>query len=296
LIGERKYSSEPLGESNLPSMGGRRIAFLEARRATELAQLIGNYGGAPLPAPALREEPVDDPAAVGAFLDRVAERGLDLMLFQPGVGARALFRSVAALGREAEWRAALAGAVVAVRGPKPVSALRELDVRVDLRAAEPFTTPDLLAALADQELAGRAVGVQHYGEPNEELVAALRARGAEVLEVEVYRWALPDDLGPIRHLLAELLTARVDALIVTSQVQVRHLWQVAASLGLAAALPEMLLGRVVVAAVGPLAARALRDHGIRVDLEPEHPKMGPLIRELAMHFQRSIARLPRCPD
>jgi uroporphyrinogen-III synthase len=285
-----------IAESTQPSMGGRTIAFLEARRATELAQLITNYGGRPLPAPALREEPVDDPAAVAAFLDRLAARGLDLMIFQTGVGSRALFRAVEQLGRQAEWRAALETAVVAVRGPKPVSALRELGVRVDLRAAEPFTTAELLAALDGQQLAGRAVGLQHYGEPNEELVAALRARGAEVLEVEVYRWTLPDDLTPIHHLLDELLGARVDALIVTSQVQVRHLWQVAVSAGLAAALPEMLLGRVVVAPVGPLAARALRDHGIRVDLEPEHPKMGPLVRELALHFQRPIARMPRCPD
>jgi uroporphyrinogen-III synthase len=283
-------------ESGLPSLGGRTIAFLEARRATELAQLITNYGGVPLAAPTLREEPVDDPAAVGAFLDRVAERGIDLMLFQTGVGARALFRSVGALGREVEWRAALDRSVVAVRGPKPVSALRELAVRVDLRAAEPFTTPDLLAALADQPLAGRVVGVQHYGEPNEELVDALRARGADVLEVEVYRWTLPDDLAPIERLFAELLTAGVDGLLVTSQVQVRHLWQVAVSAGLAAALPELLLERVVVAAVGPLAARALRDHGIRVDLEPEHPKMGPLVRELATYFQRPLAGIPRCPD
>ncbi|MFL6237599.1 MAG: inner membrane CreD family protein, partial [Thermoanaerobaculia bacterium] len=60
----------------------------------------------------------------------------------------------------------------------------------------------------------------------------------------VYRWALPDDLGPLRELLAQLLIARVDALVVTSQVQVRHLWQVAVADGLAAALPEMLLGSV----------------------------------------------------
>src|SRR4051794_36440431 len=110
-------------------MGARTIAFLEARRATELAQLITNHGGVPLAAPVLREEPVDDPAAVADFLDRVAVRGVDLMIFQTGVGARALFRSVAALGREAEWRAAIERALVAVRGPKPVSALRELGVR-----------------------------------------------------------------------------------------------------------------------------------------------------------------------
>lgn len=289
-------AASPADQSVLPSMGGRTVAFLEARRAAELAHLIATYGGTPLAAPALREEPVDDPAAVAAFLDRVAEQGLDLMLFQTGVGARALFRSVELLGRADEWRAAIERAVIAVRGPKPVSALRELKVRVDLRAAEPFTSADLLAALADLDLAGRAVGVQHYGEPNEALVDALRARGANVIEVEVYRWTLPDDLEPIRHLLDELLVARVDGLIVTSQVQVRHLWQVATTAGLAAALPDLLLERVVVAAVGPLAARALREHGVRVDLEPEHPKMGPLVRELALRYERPRARLPRCPE
>src|SRR5438128_80543 len=187
----------------LPSAGGRTIAFLEARRANELSQLIATYGGVPMAAPALREEPVEDPDAVGAFLDQVAARGLDLMIFQTGVGARALFSSVDLLGRQVEWRAALEKAVVALRGPKPSAVLRELGVRVDLRAEEPFTTAELLTALADRPLDGRVVGVQQYGEPNEALMSALRARGAELLEVEVYRWTLPDDLGPLNALLDE---------------------------------------------------------------------------------------------
>jgi uroporphyrinogen-III synthase len=85
---------------------------------------------------------------------------------------------------------------------------------------------------------------------------------------------------------------------VTSQVQVRHLFEIAVRKGLAAALPDLLLGRVVVAAVGPVAARALREHGIRVDLEPQHPKMGPLVRDLASYFERLPLRSGggRCPD
>ena len=115
----------------------------------------------------------------------------------------------------------------------------------------------------------------------------------------MYRWALPEDTGPLESLFDDLLAARIDALVVTSQVQVRHLYEIARRQGLAAALPELLLGRVVVAAVGPVAAKALREHGIRVDLEPEHPKMGPMVRDLASHFER--ARLAagfhaRCPD
>jgi uroporphyrinogen-III synthase len=279
-------------------MGGKLVALLEARRSSELANLVETYGGVPRHAPALREEPLDDLDAIGAFLDGLGSRSVDFVLFQTGVGARALFRGVETLGRTDELMKALESAVVAVRGPKPTAALKELGVRVDVRAAEPYTTAELLAALAPRELQNKIVAVQHYGEANVELVDALKARGADVIELEVYRWALPEDTGPIEGLFDDLLAARIDALVVTSQVQVRHLFQVAVRKGLAAALPELLYGRVVVAAVGPVAARALRDRGIRVDLEPEHPKMGPLVRDLASYFERASLRsgAVRCPD
>src|SRR5262245_2834402 len=266
-----------------PSMGGRVIALLEARRASELAQLVAAYGGVARSAPALREEPLDDLGAIADFLDRLRARPADLVLFQTGVGTRALFRGVEALGRVDEWRAALERAVVAVRGPKPTAALGELGVRVDARAEEPYTTAELLAALASRDLAGRLVVVQQYGEADRELVAALGQRGAEGREVGACRWTLPDGTAPREELLRDLPNGSVDALVVTSQVQVRHLFEVAGRLGLAATLPRAL-GGVLVAAVGPVAARALREHGVRVDLEPEHPKMGALVAALAGHF------------
>jgi len=39
----------------------------------------------------------------------------------------------------------------------------------------------------------------------------------------------------------------------------------------------------VVASIGPTCSRAMREHGLVVDLEPEHPKMGPLILTVARH-------------
>jgi uroporphyrinogen-III synthase len=261
--------------------------LLEARRASELAALVQTYGGVPRHAPALREEPSQDPMATAAFVDRLVADPPTLVVFQTGVGARALFAAVDEIGRSGELRALLAAATVAVRGPKPTAVLRELDVRVDRRAAEPYTTAELLDTIADVQIADRAVAVQHYGEPNAELVASLRSRGARVVEAEPYHWSLPADLAPLEALLRDLPNGGVDAVVVTSQVQVRHLFQVAERLGLRADLPAVLAARTVVAAVGPVAARALRDHGVRVDLEPSHPKMGPLVRELASHFERT---------
>src|SRR5688500_16366364 len=134
-------------------MGGRRVALLEARRSGELGQLVATYGGLPYHAPALREEPTDDLDAIGGFLDRLRERPPAAVLFQTGVGARALFRGVAALGRQDELLSQLDATIVAVRGPKPTAALKELGVRIDARAEEPYTTAELLAALAPHDLA-----------------------------------------------------------------------------------------------------------------------------------------------
>jgi uroporphyrinogen-III synthase len=77
---------------------------------------------------------------------------------------------------------------------------------------------------------------------------------------------------------------RVDALCVTSATQVHNLFSVAEKEGRAAALLEGLQ-RAVVAAVGPVAASALRDHGMHVDVEPEHPHMGTMMRDLARYVE-----------
>src|SRR5688500_12677980 len=147
-------------------MGGKLVALLESRRSSELASLVTTYGGVPRHAPALREEPVDDLDAIAAFLDGLRQRPVGVVVFQTGVGARALFRGIETLGRSAEWLDALARAKVAVRGPKPTAALKELGVRVDARAEDPFTTKELLAALEAYDLRNEAIAVQHYGEAN----------------------------------------------------------------------------------------------------------------------------------
>lgn len=78
----------------------------------------------------------------------------------------------------------------------------------------------------------------------------------------------------------------VDALAIFSSSQVHNLFAVAEECERAEALQEALnRSDLVVAAVGPVAAGALEAHGVRVDLQPEHPKMGHLVLALAGHFE-----------
>ncbi|GAC1428292.1 MAG: hypothetical protein NVSMB65_01500 [Chloroflexota bacterium] len=260
---------------------GETIALLEARRTSELSALIAARGGTPLAAPALREDPIGDDASIGAFLDMLARGDVEVVVLQTGVGTRALLETAERLARKDELIAALKRRTVAVRGPKPTAALRQVDIVPQLTAADPYTTAQLLEALEPVALRNVTVAVQQYGEANEDLRRMLEARGARVLDLALYRWALPEDEGPVLDLLDALARGTVACLVVTSQAQVAHLFVIAAKHGRGDELRRTLAGPVVVAAVGPVAARALEDRGVEVDLVASPPKMGALVLAIA---------------
>jgi uroporphyrinogen-III synthase len=270
------------GSSELPPLAGLCVAVFESRMAGPSADLITKHGGIPLSAPALREIPLGDSPEVTNFAEQLTAGGFDVVIFETGVGVRYLTQAIEARMPREKWLAALARAKVVARGPKPVAALRELKVRVDLHVPEPNTWHETLGLLDTQlPVAGLRVAVQEYGKPNIELVEGLEQRGATVTRVPVYRWALPEDLGPLRAAIVEIAQARVAIAIFTSAQQVEHLLQVAAEDSREAELRIAFNTCTVVGSIGPTTSETLRAHGLPVDIEPEHPKLGHLVAAVA---------------
>jgi uroporphyrinogen-III synthase len=149
-------------------------------------------------------------------------------------------------------------------------------------APEPNTWRETLAAIearADEcPLVGARVAVQEYGVSNPEMLAALRARGASVTQVAVYRWRLPEDTAPLETAIAALCDGSIDVVLVTSGVQIVHLWQVA---GPRHHDVREGLTRAFVASIGPTTSEELRRRDVPPQLEASHPKMGLLVREAA---------------
>jgi uroporphyrinogen-III synthase len=153
-------------------------------------------------------------------------------------------------------------------------------VRIDIRAATPFTTETVLAALAPVPIEpGSRVLVQRYGAANQLLRDSLNARGAGVEEIATYRWAVPADTRPLQELLRALQRGGVDAVLFTSAIQIQNLFAVALQLGVDSELAGSL-NRVIVASIGPVCSRALRERGITPAFEADPPKLGPLIAGL----------------
>jgi uroporphyrinogen-III synthase len=264
---------------------GRTIAFTESRRADELARLIVKLGGTPWPAPAVREVPRSDRAPALAALERICRGEVAAAIFLTGVGTRALFDLAAERGRRETLLAALGRALVVARGPKPVAVLREAGVRVDIVPREP-TSAGVLEALTEQDLRGKMVAVQLYGDENPGLVRGLEARGATVLEIPLYEWTLPEDQAPLVRLIDALTAGRVDVIAFTSRPQVENLFAVAERRGLAEPLAAVLRERILVAAIGPVCEAALRERGVVPQVRPDKGTMGALVHAIADHLAR----------
>lgn len=281
----------------MSGLGGARIALLEARMGGELAGLVRRHGGEPVCAPAVREAAVACAAEVGALIDALAAGAVRVVVFLTGVGVHGLLQAAEGLGRRPELLSALGGATTVCRGPKPVAALKASGIVASLNARAPFTTAELLEALAGMDLSGQGVAVVHYGERNDQVAELLRARAARVVELCLYEWLLPEDVAPLHVLVDRILAGDVEVVAFTSQVQARHLFAVAAQRGQADALAQALRQRAVVAAVGPTCAAALEALGIRPDVVPSHPKMGHLVLALARYLgERGRDPVAAAPD
>lgn len=266
---------------NQSGFTGLTVAAFESRMAAEMARLIERYGGRPLVAPALREVPLEDNAAALKFGVRLTTERVDILILLTGVGTTALFELLKSRHPWSSILAALKQTVIVARGPKPVAALKAFQLQPTLTVPEPNTWVDLISTLDEyRPVKGLRVAVQEYGVSNRDLLEALRQRGADVFPVPIYKWALPEDLGPLRQALGEIIAGTVQVLLLTNAAQVEHVMQVLEQAGRVEPFCAALR-RMVVASIGPTCSERLRQYDWPIDLEPSHPKMGILVKEAA---------------
>ena len=272
-------------------LDGRSIVLFETRLRDELAELVRRGGGIPVCVPAVVERQRASGHEVAALLDMVRSGDTaPVFVFSTGVGARALFDEARGLGRGAELVDAIRRGGSICRGPKSVAALHREGLAATVKAQSPYTTVELIEALASLELTGHPVVLVHYGERNEALVEALTSQGAVLLELLVYQWEMPEDTAPLARAIESIIRGDFDAAAFTTQVQARHLMSIASRIGRRNQLVAALRSRVVVAAVGPTCARVLTELGVPPHVVPDPPKMGSMLEALAGRLaERSAA-------
>ena len=275
---------DPAPVAELPPLAGYTVAVTAARRSEELGALLDRRGARVVHAPAIRIVPLADDADLVSATRRVLAAPVDLVVATTAVGFRGWLEAAEAW--QLPLREHLRSARVLARGPKARGAVRGAGL-VDAWSPASESSAEVLEHLlsgAEGPLPGRRVAVQLHGDPLAELVSGLRAAGAEVLQVPVYRWVLPEDTAPLRRLVTAIAGRGVDAVTFTSAPAAASLLQVAAEEGVRAGVLGAFADGVLPVCVGPVTAGPLEAAGVTT-VQPERARLGALAREV-------VARLP----
>lgn len=258
---------------------GLAVAAFESRMAKEMIRLIEHYGGQPFVAPALREIPIQDNPAALRLGAKLIDGQVDILILMTGVGTTTLFDILRSRHPLPSILAGLEQTATVARGSKTVAALKTLGLTPTLTVPEPNTWVEVVSTLDEyRPVKGLRVAVQEYGMSNPELLEALRQRGAEVIPVPIYRWALPEDTGPLKQVLGKILAGTVQVMLITNAAQVDHVMQLLGQEGTTEQFKEACR-KMVVASIGPSANEHLRHYDLPIDVEPSHSKMGLLVKE-----------------
>ena len=263
---------------------GARIALLEARLSSELADLVRREGGEPVCAPAVTEVNTDVRAALPALIDDLRTARCEIVVVLTGAGLTAMLEQARDAALYDALVDALAQTTTVCRGPKPAAVMRKHGIPIRVSARAPHTTAELLEVLPSAVIGGKGIALLHDGGGNPLLVDALRSRDASVVELRSYEWRLPADTAPIEALVESLIAGTIDAIAFTNQVQVRHLFQIGDRMQRGAALLYSLRHRTIVGSIGPTCSIALEDYGAPPHVVASPTRMRPLVTAVGEHL------------
>jgi uroporphyrinogen-III synthase len=264
---------------------GFRVGVTAARRREEQVSLLERRGAEVTCAPVVRTAPLTDDSALLEATRACVQNPPDIVLGTTGIGFRGWCEAADGWGLGERLLGALHGATLLARGPKTVGAIRAAGLR-ESWSAPSETFEELLDHVLGLGVAGRRIAVQEHGESLTHAADRLRAAGADVVVVSVYRCETVGDREPVSGLVEMALRREVDAVTFTSAPAVAAFLDTAEAVGRHDELLHALRDGVAAACVGPVTAGPLRLHDVPV-VQPARARLGAMVRELAL-------QLPAC--
>jgi uroporphyrinogen III methyltransferase/synthase len=247
---------------------GMRVLVTRPRHQTEaLAALLREAGAEPVVCSLIRVEPL---LVDAERLRQALSRRWDWCLFTSANGVSCFGMSLRQAGLD--WRA-MAGARIGAMGPGTAAEVERRELRVDFTPSRAIA--ENLAAELPDVAPGTRILLARAEEAREALPELLRARGAQVEIIPVYR-TVQDERGAAAAASA-LAAGEVDAITFTSASTVRQL--------VAAAGAQALGGRLIVS-IGPVTSAAVHDHGLSVDVEATEHTIPGLVAALVEHARQ----------
>ncbi|WP_326629895.1 MULTISPECIES: uroporphyrinogen-III synthase [unclassified Streptomyces] len=271
-------------------LAGFTVGVTAARRADELGTLLQRRGATVVHAPALRIVPLADDSELLAATEELIDQVPDVVVATTAIGFRGWIEAADGWGIGDRLLDRLRTVELLARGPKVKGAVRAAGL-TEAWSPGSESMAEVLDRLLDEGVEGRRIALQLHGEPLPGFVESLRAGGAEVVVVPVYRWMEPEDLAPLDRLLDITAARGLDALTFTSAPAAASFLNRAEKRGLLPEILGALQGEVVSACVGPVTALPLQARGIDT-IQPERFRLGPLVQLLCRELPGGARTLP----
>jgi hydroxymethylbilane synthase len=249
--------------ANGPLYGRRCLVTRATHQGDSLRRMLEEHGAEVINLPLIE---IREPASF-APLD-IAIEHLDaygLLIFTSANGVEAFFRRLDLLGRGSKE---LSNLRICAVGRKTADLLHEFGVDADV-TPDRATGEALVSAIADSGDLHRKRALMPASQiARSEVPEGLARAGITVDVVEAYRTAAPElSAEDVKSYLVE---AKPDYMLFTSPSTVNNLLAFISVPALCALLPG-----VRIACIGPVTAAAVREHGLKVDVEAvEHSAEG----------------------
>ncbi len=273
-----------MGHPAAPSLAGYRVAVTSARRSDELCALLRRHGATVVSAAAIRMVALPDDGELRRNTEALIASPPDIVVATTGIGFRGWITAADGWQLGSRLTAALSGARIVARGAKATGALRAAGLPEEW-SPKTESSRELVQYLRQSGIAGCRVAVQLHGatedwDPFPEFLGELRAAGAEIVPIRVYRWKPAPVGGEFDQLVTQVAQRQFDAVSFTSAPAVAATLMRAGDLGISDKLLSALRADVRAMCVGPVTAQPLARLGIPTS-SPKRMRLAALARHIA---------------
>lgn len=266
---------------------GYRIAVTSANRAEELCALLRRNGAEVSSAAAINIIALPEDDELQSHTEAVIAQPPDILVAHTGIGFRGWVAAADGWGLAPQLLASLAKSRIVARGPKATGALRAAGLHEEW-SPKSESSREVLRYLLESDVTGKRIAVQLHGaadgwDPFPEFINGLRAAGAQVVPIHVYRWKPTPAGGDFDQLVASVARRQFDAVTFTSAPAGAALLERSRELGLEDQLLQALRSDVHAMCVGPVTAQPLIRAGIPTS-SPERMRLGALARHIAQEL------------
>jgi uroporphyrinogen III methyltransferase/synthase len=254
---------------------GKRILVTRAReQAGELSTLLAEYGAEPVEYPVIQIVPPESWRELDDALADVSR--YHWLVFTSVNGIRPFMERLKHRGQDAR---ALSGLRIGCIGPRTAEELARYGLNADLIPAQ-FQAEGLIAAMTGAGVSGQRVLIARAAVAREILPDQLRAAGAEVHVVTVYRTIRP--LGEVKRLKDQLAGRDLHVMTFASSSTVRNFCALFENRD----ETRKLTAGVAVACIGPITAQTAQEEGLPVTIMAKDNTIPALVDAIVHYFHQ----------